>query len=297
MPIPASILRPVTNSLPMSRGFARIAATLQRKLGLRGVEQWLELPAPGLGKVAINPARPILLAPYLFTRPMTKSYLRSPLALFMREKLTASGGGVFVDVGANLGFYTLLARHLAPKGIVLAFEPEPTIFESLCRTIKLNALDHVRCHQLALSDQPGSTQLVIHQENYGGHSIASTPGKGKVTTEVKTDTLTTVIDREEDLEANRIELIKIDVEGAETAVIRGLMEFLDRGHRPAIFCEVRGPEVKRSGGSAREVAGLLEPLGYGCFQLTTNGTPKTADATEVRQIADLLFLAESSTPT
>lgn len=290
MPFPAAILRSLTNHVPLRRGFAKVSGVLKRRLNLVADDQWLELPAPGLGTLAVNPARPVLLAHYLFTRPMTRSYLRSPLARYMRQTLTPSG--VFIDAGANLGFYTLLASLQTPAESVIAFEPEPTIFESLSRTIKLNDLANVRLHQLALSDAEGSTQLIIHRENYGGHSIASTPGKGKTSTEVKTDTLTAIIDREKNLDPQNIELIKIDVEGAETPVIKGLQELLERDCHPVIHCEVRGADVKRSGGSAVEVAELLKPFSYKPHRLDSRGYPRPVTAANIKGIADLTFLAE-----
>ena len=286
----ASILRPVTNKLPLRRGFARVSVALRRRFNLVADDQWLELPAPGLGSLAINPARPVLFALYLFTRPITKSYLRSPLARFMRQTLSPSG--VFIDVGANFGFYTLLASRLAPEGTVLAIEPEPTIFESLNRTLKLNDLTNVKLHQLALSDKSGTAQLVIHPENYGGHSIASTPGKGRTAIEVTTDTLAAVIVGEKDIDPKCIELIKIDVEGAETPVIRGVLELLRRDRRPIIHCEVRGVDVRRAGGSAAEVADLLRPFSYKPHRLDSRGHPHPVTAGTIKGIGDLTFLAE-----
>jgi FkbM family methyltransferase len=137
-------------------------------------------------------------------------------------------GMVAVDVGANVGAFSLLASRLVGRdGKVLALEPVPENYRCLCRTLGLNRLANVAPFELAIGDTRGSLRLSL-SDNPGGHSAVLDRGDQHI--EVPMATLDEVC-AEQELE--RLDFLKIDVEGFEPEVVRGARESLAR-FRPVI---------------------------------------------------------------
>ncbi|HEY7157299.1 MAG TPA: FkbM family methyltransferase [Gemmataceae bacterium] len=140
--------------------------------------------------------------------------------------------GVFLDVGANVGLHTLaVARHLAGGGgAVVAFEPHPVNHRLLADNIRQNHLRHVVAENLGLAEAP-ETLIGTASADGGNWSLAS---RGNYRFEVE------LVRLDDYLQANpvpRIDLMKIDVEGAEVRVLRGARKTLER-FRPLIVFEV-----------------------------------------------------------
>lgn len=143
-----------------------------------------------------------------------------------------SQGCVIAEVGANMGAHTVrLAKHVGMQGRVIAYEPQPVIFQSLCGTIALNSLMNVDCYPYALSSETG--RLVIpamdyrKQNNFGGLSFVTTPEQG----------LHVPLNRFDDVFAlPRLDLMKIDVEGMELNVLKGAETMINK-FRPIIYME------------------------------------------------------------
>jgi FkbM family methyltransferase len=148
-------------------------------------------------------------------------------------------GGVFYDVGANLGFFSLLAAHIAGlrDGRVYAFEAAPDNAEAIAVNARLNAIPNVSVRSVAVSDRSGQGRLQVVDDQswsklveYGEHPF----------TERVIDVELVAID---DLLAAGSDalppptVVKIDVEGAELAVLAGMRQTLAE-HRPAIICEL-----------------------------------------------------------
>lgn len=160
-------------------------------------------------------------------------------------------GDVVWDIGANVGFYTLLSSWLAgPTGKVVAFEPLPRNLRFLRDHVKINALTNVEIIDAAVSDRAGTAEFVEGDDGAQGHLSDIAPGGKRHTVKlVSIDGLLS----ERDLP--RPTLVKIDVEGAEAAVIRGARALLSESH-PTIFLATHGPAVHA------ECLSLLSDLGY-----------------------------------
>ncbi len=142
-------------------------------------------------------------------------------------------GAVVYDIGANTGFYTLLAaRRAGPGGAVHAFEPNPRNLAPLREHVRLNRFKHVTVHPLALSDRAG--ELAFEDTGSFTGRLAQQGGL-----KVNAATLDQLVFARQ-LPAPT--LVKIDVEGAELAVLRGGQELIRR-HRPAIFLATHGSDV------------------------------------------------------
>lgn len=169
-----------------------------------------------------------------------------------------SPGKVFIDVGANFGVYTLVASKLVGKsGRVLAFEPTAQSFEILRQNIELNHFSNVRTYQVALA-QEGSKAWLYYGWDPVGNSLGKDPLHGNEGEEVQTEALDKLV---EENGIDHVDVIKIDVEGAEELVLRGAVRCLTT-QRPIVIFEFNPGCAARLGLSAWGARDLLESLGY-----------------------------------
>jgi len=156
-------------------------------------------------------------------------------------------GMVCYDVGANVGFYTLLFSELTGiRGTVAAFEPLPRNCRLLRRHLSLNGCANVVVHELALGDLDGMARF----DDAAGHTQGHLSAAGVL--EVRCARIDTLV------AAGAIappDLMKMDVEGAEAAVLKGAAEVLSR-YKPAIFLATHGRQVHV------ECCRFLSGLGY-----------------------------------
>jgi len=174
-------------------------------------------------------------------------------------------GTVFIDAGANIGLYTLKAARLAgPEGIVVAVEPGTVAADRLAANVALNRFGKVHLVRKALSDRNGTA--VLHHVSAGGDLQAfsllgdSATREGE---EVATVTLDALV---EELKLPRIDVIKMDVEGAEPMVVEGARRSLERWH-PTILFEVNSAILHRRGERTDACWDRLEALGYRFWRL------------------------------
>jgi FkbM family methyltransferase len=134
----------------------------------------------------------------------------------------------FVDVGANIGWYTLLAAtKVGTEGRVLAFEPEPENCRLLLESIRLNGFRNVVLMQTCLYNKKGRNVLWLDPENLGAHSlIKDSYLERQKSIEVDTNTLDDALT---ELAINYVDVLKIDVEGAEPQVLEGAERLIKKG--------------------------------------------------------------------
>jgi FkbM family methyltransferase len=179
-------------------------------------------------------------------------------------------GTVALDVGANVGFYSIpLGRALQRlKGQLVAFEPVPENHQRLVEAVRLNHLeDTVKCAAMALGDHNGTVEMAreIEDEASSGNAVVITDGISSAPEGITRAQLRTLDRVAGDLALDRCDLIKVDIEGSELRFLRGAMEFLARCH-PIIFGEFSASWMKVYGDSFTMVHALLSPLGYQVFR-------------------------------
>lgn len=183
----------------------------------------------------------------------------------------ATKARVTLDIGAHIGFYSLLAAHANPEGEVYAFEPMPVTFERLERNVELNRLKNVHCIRKAVGDAPGEADIFFEGDLSSGATLSKEiksliPSLNKIV--VPVITLDSFIE-EQGLE--HLDLVKIDTETTEEQVLRGMSRALERFH-PNILCEVWGGKgMERWGGPKRLLDNVLTRLGYLCYTFTPEG--------------------------
>ncbi|MFX0139801.1 MAG: FkbM family methyltransferase [Candidatus Hodarchaeota archaeon] len=126
-------------------------------------------------------------------------------------------GELFVDVGANVGFYSIMMSKNYKN--VVAFEPEPSNMEELRKNIRICSVNNILCIQKAVSNNNGTIQLNL-SDHMGGHSIL---GRSNNNITVNTCSLTSFFEKD-----INIDLIKVDVEGAEWMVLEGSEKIIDK---------------------------------------------------------------------
>jgi FkbM family methyltransferase len=165
-------------------------------------------------------------------------------------------GMTFIDVGANKGDFTLLAARLSGlSGMVIAIEPEPENHSILQRSIELNHYTNIRVLQVALSDRDGTANLQIGSSS-GAHTL-SPEFNGLRTVAVPTMTLDGVVAEQQ---LRSVDMIKIDVQGLELAVLRGATETLRANPRIILLLDLPKQSEKR-----RAIGDYLAQFGFTYF--------------------------------
>jgi FkbM family methyltransferase len=182
------------------------------------------------------------------------------------------------DVGTERGWFTcLLACCVGKTGRVDAFEAFPGNQARLRANLALNDFPQVRLHAAAVSDRAGTLRFEPPSDAITGQAyLSDCSGVGYLTEtasptaiEVPAVTLDEVADREK---LTRLDFIKMDIEGAETAALRGARETLRR-FRPILAVEYNRGTLRRAGSSLDELDALLAESGYDRLHLTTTFRP------------------------
>jgi len=168
-------------------------------------------------------------------------------------------GGSFLDVGANVGYYTTLAARLVGnQGQVLAFEPSPYAYKKLESVIKYNDIVQVSAFQCAAGDKDEFRQLYLPNKNVHSPSLIPTD---KLFTPVKVSVCR--LDNHPALQsAQIIDLMKVDVEGFEPNVIQGYSKHLKSGQVKYLICEFNSGWLEPHGWSWNELLDSITNLGF-----------------------------------
>lgn len=174
-------------------------------------------------------------------------------------KHTIKPGMTVVDIGANIGYYTTLAGLCAgPTGKVIAYEPDVDNFSFLNKNIALNNLSNTRTLQTALSDKHGTATLYLTENNKGTHSFANNRN-GKKAVTVQTETLD---DSLWNINAGKIDVLKIDIEGAECLALAGMKKTLAKNRDLIIFTEFYPKAIRRLGKDPLDMLKTLTDAGF-----------------------------------
>ncbi|WP_037922203.1 FkbM family methyltransferase [Streptomyces violaceorubidus] len=190
---------------------------------------------------------------------------------WLRRRLRPGDG--FVDVGANIGVFSVLAARLVGDGgRVVAIEASPDLHQRLVRNTRLNALGNVRALNAAVSDRPRTlTFALASARNTGANSIV--PYDGPVESSFRTEArpLPELLDAAEIATAR---VIKIDVEGAEGSVVRGLAPVLGALRSDVeITVEVSPERMARLGDRADDLLAVMREAGFHVYRLANDYAP------------------------
>ena len=158
---------------------------------------------------------------------------------------------IVLDIGANIGYFTLLMAKQAK--LVHAFEPEAQNFQLLKKNVELNKISNVKLHNVAVAEKNGKTKLHLCETNRGMHRIYPSRWCTEGSNEVKTVRMDDVI--------QEADFIKIDVEGAELGALKGMAKLLKKCE-VTILMEFHPPSIIEYGSKPREIFDLVTSLDY-----------------------------------
>lgn len=253
MPMRARLLQHLFTRLPFPGRY--LAGALQTA----GVDL-SRLPTPLLCRdrwneftVEISTATDIIERHILF-----QGYFEFRESLFIRNVLR--NGQVFVDIGANIGWHSLLAAaRVGGTGRVIAFEPASRAFNHLLRNIRMNQFAQVEALHHGLSNREDSIGIFTCEEANSGANSLYGAGQSSPIEQVRVRPGDEVL---AELGISTIDLCKIDVEGAELDVLEGLAQTLRNRRIRAIMIEINRDSLGRAGRSPEELISLLASHGF-----------------------------------
>ena len=209
-------------------------------------------------------------APQMFVHSKTDAHISQQISqtgrweVFETQLLCdlLSDDAIFIDVGANIGYYTVVAsRVVGPGGRVFAFEPEADNFALLEENIRCNQLDNVHAVRAALSDCNSSGHIYLNEENRGDHQIFRQAGNDRANRTSQSIELLNGADYLQQQRVERIDVLKIDTQGAEAAVVSGLMPLI-RNSLPDIniIIEFTPYSLAQAGSSGMALLDLIDSL-------------------------------------
>ncbi len=204
--------------------------------------------------------------------------------------------GVVIEVGAHLGLHTVPLAKIVSSGEVICFEPQRPIFNILCGNLALNNLLNVHAHRLAVDE---ATETITIEStnydtpwNYGGFSLSTgfsgfNAGGHDFPGDLKSESVEVVaLDRfSATAGLSRLDLLKVDAEGSELAVLRGADRLIART-RPTLFVENNDPA------HGDDLIAHVRSLGYDCYWFVTehfqpdnyNGVPWKIDGHDANMV-------------
>lgn len=223
-------------------------------------------------------------------RHIYKHGIYEPLTTrWLQQNIRLETGDIAIDVGANIGWFSvLLDKQASPGAQVFAFEPDPMNCRLLRENVLLNAATMVETLEIAVAEGDGSSLLHLYgTKNLGRHSLLSINVGPSI--EVKTTSLDHFLERRA-LRPERVKLIKMDVEGYEAFVLRGMTRLLAQS--PTLIAEFSPQTMRRSNLDPRQMLDLLDAYGFVPYTIEKSGLRISAldDLARLQDTIDLVWL-------
>lgn len=173
---------------------------------------------------------------------------------------------VFFDIGSHSGYFSLLAAHIANKGQVYSFDPQPKSCNLLKYSISLNHINNIKVNQVCVGNRDGFVNFFISSQT-DASSIMRTPYQGRVkSTKCKITRLDSYCKKNN---IKKINFIKIDTEGAEKAILFSSKDLLKK-YRPVLIVEFANDAASTFNFHPNELYDYLKDLGYNMYNFKRN---------------------------
>lgn len=178
-----------------------------------------------------------------------------------------ASGDTFIDVGAHVGYFSMLAAALVgPTGRVISFEPDTVNYAHLLEHVERNAAAQVLPVPLAVGAEPRVADFFVNDDNDGGHglwNVGSHPFNAKTREAPRTrKVFLTTLDDFVGSASRKVKAIKIDAEGSEVAVLAGARRLLEQHAVPFVVAEINRFALQAMGTSEAELRAWMTALGY-----------------------------------
>lgn len=206
--------------------------------------------------------------------------------LFLHDFLTKEM--VLLDVGANIGEYSVFAAKRLKKGKVVAFEPVTALRQVLHENIEMNQFANVIVKPFGLSDAAGSFQIYFVGENENEGQATFFPGEIQNQRSVNAE-LKKLDDEWDQLSLNRLDFIKMDIEGSELRALLGARNVITR-FRPFIMLEISEVTYRSAGYSLEDVSDYFKGINYRPFAIDKMG--KLVSSSELPSFGNVVFVPQ-----
>ena len=209
-------------------------------------------------------------------------------------------GDVILDMGANIGYFTLLAAKLVgKKGKVYSFEPEPRNYHYLKKNIELNKYTNVFAFQKAVADKPGKVKLYICPYDTGHHTINQYGGIEKYspkfiyTNKEFVEIEAVVLDDFFGETKRKIDVIKMDIEGAEVLALSGMDHIIKENGKLKMFIEFFPLFIREMGSSPEEfIKKLLEDYRFAIFVIPDDYNASNKKLMKINSVDELMNICK-----
>ncbi len=195
-------------------------------------------------------------------------------------------GDVFLDIGANIGYFSLLAATKQTSSTVVSFEPVKNVFESLKENVQINDIKNIVTINAALGDTNEEKEIFISaRENQGMSSFKQPENFSGTKEKVK---VLCVDDWFNSFALPKVDLVKIDTEGSELSALKGMRQVLER-FKPLVIVEVNPATLGMFGLSSHDILNYLKQLNFEAFLILEDGSPGKA-VKEINSTMNVLFI-------
>ena len=201
-------------------------------------------------------------------RHLYKRGIHEPvLSAWVMEHLALRDDAVVLDIGANLGWYSMLIARRFPRARIHAFEPEPRNLGLLRRNLQQNGIGNVTVHAVAVAEKAGTMKFYPYPDkNMGRHSLVPMDGLPPI------DVPVLALDgflRDQRIAPSDVQFVKIDVEGYEMPALQGASSLLAAS--PVILAEFAPKYIRRAGSDPAELLRWMQQQGFRAFEGTVTG--------------------------
>jgi len=210
-------------------------------------------------------------------------------------KKIVKNGNVVVDLGSNIGYFTLLAAKLVGQaGTVYSFEPEPKNFGYLKKNVEINNYKNVVAVQRAVSDKKGKIPLFVCSYDAGHHTINQYSGieayrRGRHSEKKSIDIEATTLDDFFQGKENSIDLIKLDVQGAEALALKGMDKILKTNNRLKMIVDFFPILLEKMGDSPKEfISRILNDYHFSVFVIPGDNSAPEGEMVRINSIDEIM---------
>jgi len=195
------------------------------------------------------------------------------------KKLITKGMNI-IDIGANIGYFSILFSKLTgDSGKVFSFEPEPNNFQFLLKNIQANNSSNIIPFNKAVSNYDGKINLFLSRSNIGDHRMINFNSDREVRNRIEIESvkLDTAIPKDQ-----KIDLIKMDIQGSEMKAIDGMKRILGENNKMVLVTEFWPYAIKQSGYEPEDFFNVLNTYGFKIY--TLEGSSKIPVAKDFKMI-------------
>jgi FkbM family methyltransferase len=193
---------------------------------------------------------------------------------------------VIFDIGANIGFYSILMSKISPESLIYAFEPIKDVFNDCLNNIAINGLTNIFAHEICISNLSGEITMFCDKEFTQKTSICNITNSNQAKEiKVKTTTLDSFCDQQN---IKSVDFIKCDVEGAEKLVMDGGLKVIENS-KPIILFELLRKWSAKFGYCPNDVLFKLQEIGYECYEMRET-LIKIAEINDNTEATNFLFI-------